>query len=66
MKKRRIHDGIVGAAILISIILGHYFGHVFFWIPVIISVLMVFSAFTGFCPVYFTLDKICKSEGDCK
>lgn len=66
MKKRRMHDGIVGAVILLSIALGHYAGHIFFWIPVIVASLMVVSAFTGFCPIYCILDKSCKSEDSCK
>lgn len=58
MNKRKIHDGIVGVVILIGVALGHYVSPVWLWIPVILGVTLVQSAFTGFCPVYFTLDKI--------
>jgi Inner membrane protein YgaP-like, transmembrane domain len=54
---RKIHDGIVGAVIVIGVALGFYANPSWFWLPGIIGALMIQSAFTGFCPVYFLLAK---------
>ena len=51
-KTVRIHDGIVGALIVVETILGFQAGAVWFWLPGLVGVLMIVSAFTGFCPVY--------------
>ncbi len=56
-KTRRIHDGIVGAALAVSTALGFNANPVWFWVPGLIGALMIVSALTGFCPVYFTLGK---------
>ncbi|HSE89276.1 MAG TPA: DUF2892 domain-containing protein [Candidatus Binatia bacterium] len=56
--KRRVHDGIVGAIITAGVALGYYGSPLWLWVPGIIGVTLVQSAFTGFCPVYYTLDKI--------
>jgi hypothetical protein len=56
--KIKIHDGIVGAVILSSIILGLVAGTQWLYVAGGISALMVSSAFTGFCPVYFVLNKL--------
>lgn len=58
MNKRKIHDGLVGVVIIVSIILGHFSSAAWLWVPLILGVVLLQSAFTGFCPVYFTLDKI--------
>ncbi len=55
----RLHDGIVGALILLGTLLGYYINPLWLFVPGIVSALMVQSAFTGFCPVYFTLGKLC-------
>lgn len=57
-KTRKIHDGIVGAVILLSVVLGFKVGTDWFYLAGVISVLMIVSAFTGFCPVYFLLSKL--------
>jgi hypothetical protein len=54
---RKIHDGIVGVVIIIGVALGFYANASWFWLPGIIGALMIQSAFTGFCPVYFFLAK---------
>jgi hypothetical protein len=54
---RKFHDGIVGAVIVIGVALGFYANPSWFWLPGIIGALMIQSAFTGFCPVYFLLAK---------
>lgn len=57
-KKRRIHDGIAGAVITIGVLLGYYVSPVWLLVPGVLGVALVQSAFTGFCPVYYTLDKV--------
>ncbi len=56
-KRRKVHDGIVGAIITASVLLGIYVNPMFHWVAVVVGVLMVSSAFTGFCPVYFCVDR---------
>lgn len=58
MKKRRIHDGIVGTLISLSVILGYYLNPWWLLLPIVIGLLMLQSAFSKFCPVYYTLDKM--------
>jgi hypothetical protein len=58
----RTHDGIVGALILLGTLLGAFVHPYFYWIPGVVGALMVQSAFTGFCPVYFTLSKLGGSQ----
>ena len=60
MKKRRIHDGIAGLLIILGVLLGYYVDPAWLLLPGILGLVLVQSAFTGFCPVYFTLDKIIK------
>ena len=64
-KTRRMHDGIVGAVILVGIVLGVYVSAAWLWLPGILGVVLLQSAFTGFCPVYCVLDKTCKHDGHC-
>ena len=61
-KKRRIHDGIVGAVITLGVLLAYFISPLWLLLPGIIGVTLIQSAFTGFCPVYCTLDKIMKEE----
>jgi Protein of unknown function (DUF2892) len=56
--KTKVHDGIVGALILLSVVLGLMVNIQWLYLAGGISVLMVASAFTGFCPVYFILNKL--------
>jgi Inner membrane protein YgaP-like, transmembrane domain len=56
-KTRNIHDGIVGAVITVGVLLGVFSNPLWFWLPGIVGVLMIQSAFTGFCPVYFLLGR---------
>lgn len=56
--KRRVHDGIAGAIISAGGVLGYYADPMWLWLPVIIGLTLVQSAFTGFCPVYYALDKM--------
>ena len=62
--KRRIHDGIVGALIAAGVGLSYWVNPAWLLVPGVVGLLMVQSTFTGFCPVYFTLDKLGIGEGD--
>lgn len=57
-KKRRIHDGIAGALISIGVVLGYIIDPLWLILPGVLGLTLLQSAFTGFCPVYFTLDKL--------
>jgi len=56
-KTRRIHDGIVGALLVLGAVLGFKVNPVWFYGSALIGALMIVSAFTGFCPVYFALGR---------
>ncbi len=56
--KTRIHDGIIGAVVLLSIYLAVSVNIAWLWLPGVLAVLMVSSSFTGFCPLYFILNKL--------
>jgi hypothetical protein len=56
--KTKIHDGLVGAVILTSVVLALKVNLQWIYLAGGISALMVSSAFTGFCPVYFVLNKL--------
>jgi hypothetical protein len=56
-KKRRIHDGIAGVVITLGAILAYYFDPLWLILPGVLGIVLIQSAFTGFCPVYYVLDK---------
>lgn len=56
--KRRVHDGIAGAVITLGVLLGYFVSPSWLLVPGLLGVVLVQSAFTGFCPVYYALDKI--------
>lgn len=56
--KRRIHDGIVGAVISAGVVLGYFANPLWLWVPGLLGLALLQSAFTGFCPLYYTLDKM--------
>lgn len=58
LKQRRIHDGIAGALIAGGVALGYWVSPAWFLLPAILGLTLVQSAFTGFCPVYYTLEKL--------
>jgi hypothetical protein len=62
--KIKIHDGIVGAVIFASVVLAVTVDLHWFYLAGAIGALMVSSAFTGFCPVYFVLNKVIPSDAD--
>lgn len=56
--KTKIHDGIVGIIYLLSIVLGATVSIQWLYLAGAVAVLQILSMFTGFCPVYFVLNKI--------
>jgi hypothetical protein len=52
-----MHDGLVGVLVTLGVVLGFYLNPLWLLLPGIIGIALLQSAFTGFCPVYFTLDK---------
>ena len=65
--KRRIHDAIVGVVVAAGVALGYYVNPMWLFVPGAIGVVLIQSGVTGFCPVYFLLDKTCASDqaGSC-
>ena len=61
-QKRRIHDGIAGGLITLGVALGFYVDSLWLLLPGILGVTLLQSGFTGFCPVYFILDRACPAE----
>jgi hypothetical protein len=57
-KTRRVHDGIVGVVISLGVALGYWVAPAWLLLPGVVGLLMVQSYFTGFCPVYFTLERL--------
>jgi len=54
----KLHDGIVGILLVVASLLA-YFVHGYFLILLgVIGAVMFQSAFTGFCPIYYTLGKL--------
>lgn len=56
--RRRIHDGIVGLLITLGVALAYWVAPAWLILPGVVGLLMVQSTFTGFCPVYFALDRL--------
>jgi hypothetical protein len=56
--KIRAHDGIVGAANMLSVILAATVSIQWLWIAGIVAGLQIISPATRFCPVYFVLNKM--------
>ncbi len=54
----KVHDGIVGALTLSSVIAGVMVNPAWFWLAGVIGAVMISSAFTGFCPLHFLLSKV--------
>jgi len=61
--RRRIHDAIVGLLVTVGVALGHYVNAYWLLLPAVIGVTLIQSYVTGFCPVYFALDRLLPSEG---
>ena len=56
--KIRMHDGICGAAYMVSVILAATTSIQWLWIAGVVAGLQIVSPFTRFCPVYFVLNKM--------
>jgi hypothetical protein len=54
----KVHDGIIGAVNLLSVVAGVMVNPVWFWLIGVTSVVMISSAVTGFCPLHFLLSKV--------
>ena len=61
-KKMKVHDGIVGTIILLSVLLAYNVNMQWMLLAGAVAVLMIFSAISGFCPVYFILDKVMPAD----
>ena len=61
-KKRQIHDGIAGGLITVGVLLGIYVNQAWLWLPGLLGVTLLQSGFTGFCPVYYILDRTCPEQ----
>ena len=61
-RKRRIHDGIVGAVVVAGAALGYGVDPLWLLVPGVLAVALLQSGLTGFCPLYFILDKTCATE----
>ncbi len=56
--KIKMHDGIVGTVYLLSVILAFTIDIQWLFLAGVVAVLQISSAFTGFCPVYYVLNKL--------
>ncbi len=56
-KKIKIHDGIIGALLTVSAALAFLVHPGFIWLTVATGAIMIQSAFTGFCPVHYLVNK---------
>jgi hypothetical protein len=61
-RKRQLHDGIAGAMIMAGVALGYYVNPAWLMLPGILGATLLQSGFTGFCPVYFILDRMCPAD----
>lgn len=57
-RRRRIHDGIVGILVTAGVALGYWVAPAWLLLPGAVGLLLVSSYFTGFCPVYYALDRL--------
>ena len=54
----RVHDGILGSLLLLATLLGYFVNPNWHWLSGLVGATMAQSAFTGFCPLYYTLGKL--------
>jgi hypothetical protein len=62
--KIKVHDGVVGALILLSVVLALKVDIQWIYLAGAVSILMILSSVTGFCPVYFILNKVMPQSND--
>lgn len=53
----RILRGVAGSFILVSLILAHYFSPLWLWFTAFVGLNLLQSAFTGWCPMMWFLEK---------
>ena len=58
----QVHDGIIGAITLLSVVGGTSVDPRLFWVAGLIGLVMFSSAFTGFCPLHFVLSKVMPAD----
>jgi hypothetical protein len=63
LTKVRLHDFIVGALYMTSVLLALYVNPQFIYIAGAVALLQILSLVTRFCPVYFVLNMFMK-EGE--
>jgi hypothetical protein len=63
-QKRRLHDAIGGLLVTIGVALGHYVSAHWLLLPAVIGLTLLQSGVTGFCPVYFALDRLVPAQGE--
>jgi len=56
--RTQVHDAIVGAILLVTLVLAKTGSHHWLYVTGAIALLMVSSVVTGFCPVYFLMNKL--------
>jgi hypothetical protein len=59
-QKVKLHDGIIGALITTSVALAWFVDPRWMWLAGLTAVIMISSAFTGFCPVHWAISKLVK------
>ncbi len=57
-KEVKVHDGIVGALVAVSVGLAFAVDVRFMYLAGLTGLIMIQSAFTGFCPVHYTVNKL--------
>jgi hypothetical protein len=63
-RKVKIHDGIIGALLVASAGLAVAVDRRFVWLTALTGLIMLSSAFTGFCPVHFLVGKALPGRDD--
>lgn len=58
MSIERVVLAFAGSAILLSLILAHYFSPYWLWFTAFVGFNLLQSAFTGFCPLAMILEKM--------
>ena len=59
--KVKLHDGIIGALILVSTLLAWAHDPRWLALTALTAGIMISSAFTGFCPVHWAISKVLRS-----
>ena len=55
--RRKIHDGVVGILITAGVWLGYSVDAGWLWLPGLLGATLLQSGITGFCPLYYILDR---------